>query len=209
MKLFVEGGGDNSNTRSACTQGFAKLIGKVAKNKPRVVACGARRDAFDKFRAELQRGGDALLLVDSESPVSLQHIDRPWAHLSAQKEDEWTKPNGATDDSVHLMAQCMESWLVADREALEMHFGQGFKAAKLPRNPQVEEIGKDDIMSGLKSATKESGRGEYHKTRDGFALIGIIDPVRVGQRAPHAKRFFDALRQHLGAQNENDNKRNP
>ena len=199
MKLFVEGGGDTNNTRVACVRGFVALVAKVAKRKPRIVACGPRRDAFDKFRAELKRGGDALLLVDSEELVSSQNNGRPWAHLAARKGDEWTRPGKATDDSVHLMAQCMEAWLVVDLDTLAAHFGQGFKPTKLRRNPEVEKIGKGDIMSKLKSATKESEKGEYHKTRDGFALIGKIDPFCVEECAPHAKRFFDILRRKFGA----------
>ena len=200
MKLFVEGGGNNNNVRGACVRGFVALVERVAKNKPRIVACGSRRNAFDKFRAELQRGGDALLLVDSEELVSSQNNGRPWAHLAARKGDEWARPDKATDDSVHLMAQCMESWLVVDSPALAAHFGRGFKSAKLPQNPEVEKIDKGDIMSGLKSATQGSSKGEYHKTRDGFALIGKIEPYRVEERAPHAKRFFDVLRRKFGAQ---------
>ena len=200
MKLFVEGGGDNSNTRAACVRGFVDLVAKVVENKPRIVACGPRRDAFDKFCAELKRGGDALLLVDSEELVSPQNDGRPWAHLAARKGDEWARPGKATDDSVHLMAQCMESWLVVDRDALKAHFGQGFRPTKLRMNPEVEKVGKGDIMSKLKSATQGSSKGEYHKTRDGFALIGKIDLSGVEERAPHAKRFFDVLRRKLGAQ---------
>ena len=199
MKLFVEGGGDTNSTRVACVRGFTDLVAKVVKNKPRIVACGPRRNAFDKFCAELKRGGDALLLVDSEELVFPQNDGRPWAHLAARKGDEWLKPDGATDDSVHLMAQCMESWLVVDRAALAAHFGQGFRRTQLRMNPKVEKVGKGDIMSKLKSATKGSSKGEYHKTRDGFALIGKIDLSRVEKSSPHAKRFFDILRRKLGA----------
>ena len=198
MKLFVEGGGDNRRTVTACEQGFVRLVEKVAAMKPRIVACGSRNNAIGAFQSELSRGKPALLLVDSESPVSERNFGRPWAHLAER--DNWEKPESASNEDAHLMAQCMESWLVADPDALKAHFGRGFKAAKLPQNPEVEEIDKGDVMSGLKSATKESGKGEYHKTNHGFALIGKIEPSRVEERAPHAKRFFDVLRQKLGAQ---------
>ena len=198
VKLFVEGGGDNKKTLIACAQGFVRLVGKTAQMKPRVVACGSRENALDAFRAELSRSGAALLLVDSEAPVAPQNVGRPWAHLAER--DKWQKPQGASDDDAHLMAQCMESWFVADPDALADHFGQGFKPAKLPQNPKVEEVAKKDVMSGLRAAVKNTRNGEYHKTRDGFALIGKIDPLRVADCAPHAKRFFDILRRKPGAQ---------
>ena len=197
MKLFVEGGGDGKKTLAACERGFAGLVEKVAAMKPRIVACGPRNDAFDAFKAELARGKAALLLVDSESPVAPKNSGRPWAHLL--EIDNWQKPDGATDDDAHLMAQCMESWFVADPTALAAHFGDGFKPAKLPQNPDVEEVAKADILAGLESAARETPNGGYEKTRDGFRLIGKINPPQVADRAPHAKRFFETLRDKLGA----------
>ena len=209
VKIFVEGGGDKVATTVSCKRGFAALVEKLTRKQPRVIPCGPRRMAFDKFCSALRRGEDALLLVDSEEPVAPQNCGRPWAHLAARKEDEWQRPADALDDHAHLMAQCMESWFIADPDTLAEHFGHGFKPDKLQGNRQVEEIPKSDVRAKLAAATKESRNGEYHKTRDGFALIGIIDPARVGKRAPHAKRFFDALRQKLGAKDENEDRRNP
>ena len=197
MKLFVEGGSAVKRIRTDFQQGFRALVGKVTMKMPRIVACGSRENALDKFCTELRRGGKALLLVDSERPVKANHIGKPWAHLAGPS-DNWRRPESAGDDNAHLMAQCMESWFVADPEALAAHFGQGFKPEKLRGNPNVEEIPKSDILSGLSAATKESGR-EYQKTHDGFALIGKIDPSRVAKRAPHAERFFGVLRQEFGA----------
>ena len=200
MKLFVEGGGAVKRIRTDLQQGFRSLVGKVTMKMPRIVACGSRENALDKFRTELQRGGNALLLVDSERPVKANHIGKPWAHLAGAS-DKWRRPESAGDGNAHLMAQCMESWLVADLDALAAHFGRGFNPAKLPGNPDVEEVPKSDILSGLSAATKKSGR-EYQKTHDGFALIGKIDPFRVAKRAPHAERFFGVLRQECGAREE-------
>ena len=196
VKVFVEGGGRGS--RPQCQRGFSRLLAKAARGcGAMVVACGPRGDAFRKFRGATGRGEKALLLVDGEGPVAPQNFGRPWTHLDER--DNWQKPDGASDDHAHLMAQCMESWLVADPGALEDHFGPGFKAAKLPQNPEVEEVAKSDILSGLASAARETRNGGYDKVRDGFALIGIIDPVRVAKRARHAGRFFGVLRQESGA----------
>ena len=203
MKLFIEGGGDAKRIRTDFQQGFRLLVGKVAAKMPRIVACGSRKNALDKFSRALTQGETAFLLVDSETPVGPQNFGRSWNHLASRKGDEWAKPEGASDDNTHLMVQCMESWFVADPDALEAHFGPGFKRAKLPQNLQVEEVAKADVMSGLDSAVKGIRRDGYDKTRDGFALLGIIDPSRVEERAPHAGRFFEILREKLGAQRNN------
>ena len=167
-----------------------------------IVACGPRGDAFRKFKGALERGEKALLLVDSERPVRAENRDKPWAHLSGPP-DKWARPESARNEDAHLMAQCMESWLVADTKTLAAYFKRGFSSDKLPGNPDVEEVGKPDILSGLSAAARQARGGGYDKVRDGFRLIGKIDPSRVERRAPHAGRFFKILREKLGAQRNN------
>ena len=200
VTVFAEGGGKR-DSKTLFQRQLSRLIAKAAPGVPvRVVACGARGEALRRFARGLSGGRiRPMLLVDSERPVREGNWNKPWTHL-AEPPDNWQKPPSAGDDSAHLMAQCMESWFVADPDALAAHFGQGFNPAKLPRNPKVEEIAKLDVMSGLDAATRETGKGAYRKTRDGFVLIGKIDPLRVADCAPHAKRFFDILRRKPGAQ---------
>lgn len=200
VTVFVEGGGKRGN-KTLFQRQFSRLIAKATRGASggavSIVACGARGDALRRFERALSEGRSrAILLVDSEFPVAAQNHGRPWAHFA--ENDKWTKPAGASGDDAHLMVQCMESWFVADPDALAAHFGRGFNADKLPGDLDVEEVVKSDILGGLEAATKKSGGG-YRKVRDGFALIGIICPFRVAERAPHAKRFFDALRQEFGA----------
>ena len=197
MKIFMEGGGKgNPDAHSRLRAGFGLLLTALGVSPhPRIVACGPRGNAFRKFSGALARGEKAMLLVDSESPVAAQNHGRPWAHLA--ENDKWARPAGASDDDAHLMVQCMESWFVADPDALAAHFGRGFNADKLPGNPDVEEIPKYDILGGLAAAAEKSGGG-YRKTLDGFALIGIINPSRVAKRTRHAERFFAVLRQAFG-----------
>ena len=139
MKLYVEGGGDAASLKSACREGFANFLEKAGfKGKmPRIIACGSRRNAYESFCTALKNGDKALLLVDSEEPISadLQRGDSsladirkqwaPWQHLAKRKGDEWEKPHDASDAQCHLMVQCMEAWLLADRETLKSFFAQG------------------------------------------------------------------------------------
>ena len=67
--------------------------------------------------------GYVALLIDSEEPLS--NIDETWDHL--MRRDRWQRPRGAQDDQVLFMTTCMETWIVADYNALRAHFGQGIQ----------------------------------------------------------------------------------
>ncbi len=215
VKLFVEGGGDTASLRTACRQGFSLFIEKagLAGRMPKVVACGGRQDAFDSFCTALANGEPALLLVDSEAPVAsvsqpgdtnLQDArDKwlPWHHLRQRQGDEWEKPTGAEDLQCHLMTQCMESWLLADRETLKTFFGQGFKENQLPAaaNP-VESVAKAHIYQSLAKATADcKTKAQYGKGEHSFKLLALIDPAKVMDASPWAKRFVEAMKTKMGA----------
>ena len=160
---------------------------------PRVVACGSRQRAYDQFCAainEAETGGFIVLLVDSEAAVTSG--DSPWEHL--RKRDNWTQPSAAVDDSAQLMVQCMEAWFVADRQSLSAYFGQDFKAAALPAREDVEAIAKRDLEQTLRQATSACSKGAYRKGRHSFELLGCLDPSKVMESSPHARRFIDALK---------------
>ena len=160
---------------------------------PRVVACGSRRRAYDRFGAAINEAGTGnfiVLLVDSESAVKAG--DSPWEHL--RKRDNWIQPSAATDDSAQLMVQCMEAWFVADRQSLGAYFGKDFKAAALPARDDVEAIAKDDFEPTLKQATKSCSKGPYNKGRHSFEFLGCLDPSKVTESSPHARRLIDALK---------------
>ena len=122
----------------------------------KLVCCGDRNRAFTAFRAECSRRVPGVLLADSESPVRTS----PQAHLAAT--DEWDL-NGADPDRVHLMVQVMETWIVADPEALDN--GQGFRANVLPASPNLEEVDKATVADSLRRATERTQKGRYHKIR--------------------------------------------
>ena len=72
-RLYVEGGGNSKELKTACRRGFASFLDRagVAGRMPRIVACGSRANAFDRFKTGHEsKGVDATLLVDSEGPVS-------------------------------------------------------------------------------------------------------------------------------------------
>ena len=160
---------------------------------PRVVSCGSRQRAYDQFCAaidEAEADSFIVLLVDSETTVTAS--DSPWEHL--KKRDNWTQPLAAADDSAQLMVQCMEAWFVSDRQSLSTYFGRDFKAAALPARDDVEAIAKSDLERTLRQATTSCSKGPYQKGRHSFELLGCLDPSKVMEASPYARRLIDALK---------------
>lgn len=194
VRVYVEGGGDNKDTLKRCKEGFARYCQKVVppSHSPRIVACGGRQQAFDRFLTAI---GESLpdetcaLLVDSEGAVrtgsEVQHL---------QDRDGWNFPD-LYHHRVFLMVQAMEAWFLADHSVLTSFYNGGFQGNSLPRNPNIESIAKDRLEPALKHATRQTRtKGEYHKTKHGFALLELVDPEAVGNASLHAKRFNDFLK---------------
>ena len=192
IKLYVEGGGDSKDLKTRCRRGFRKFIESAGLEgrMPRIVACGGRDNAYDSFKTACENGAVVpMLLVDAEGPVGTSD---PWQHLFDR--DGWSRPDGASCDHCHLMVQLMESWFLADRSALVSFYGPDFRETALPQNPSVEKIRKEDVLRGLKGATRRSTKGTYHKASHSFAILGEIDSAVVESVAPSARVRLDALR---------------
>ncbi len=190
LLVYVEGGGDR-RSYTACRKAFGAFFGRVLGDRPkaRIVACGARHQAYEDFRRSLKDDPKifAVLLVDSENPV-MEGVDAA-THL--RKQDDWTDLQPG--QSIHLMVQCMESWFLADKRALSTYYGDGFREQTLPANPRIEQIPKGDVLSGLRIATRGTRIGSYHKTRHAFDILERIDPEMVKKASPFAERLFRAL----------------
>lgn len=136
-----------------------------------------------------QTGEICVLLVDAEGRVT---AGTPAEHLYIR--DGWDFPT-LQDHQVFLMVQAMEAWFLADRDALAIFYGNGFLANSLPGSPtNIEAVPKDDLERGLRHASRPTKtKGEYHKTQHGFALLALIDPVKVEKASPHAASFHRFL----------------
>ena len=188
-QVFVEGGARGSLAKQ-CRAAFGLFLQKagVSRQSTQVTACGSRGDAYGKFSRAVSRGQPAMLLVDAEAPVTAQG---PWQHLSGN--DTWNRPSGATDDQCHLMVQIMESWFLADADAVESYYGSGFRKQNLSRNPNVEQVPKQDVLSGLDRATRNTRKGRYNKGKHGFEILDRLDPDKVRAASPYANRFLGTL----------------
>lgn len=96
---------------------------------------------------------------------------------------------GCDQGSVFWMIQIMESWFLANTEALKAVFKRNLNENALKRNPNVEEIPKQDVLDCLKSATG----GRYHKVEHGAKLLASIDPAKVRKAAPECDRILAKL----------------
>src|SRR5262249_33320457 len=152
IRIYIEGGGDAAEGKTRLREGFAVFFKDLVQRcRARhlgwsIVACGSRESAYDKFCHAVRDHRDSfcVLLVDAESPVTTS----PWEHLRNQ--DRWNLPV-TSDDHCHLMVLVMESWLMADPDALERFYGQGFRRKELPPHSNVEAISKETIETALKA----------------------------------------------------------
>lgn len=196
VKIYVEGGGDGKALRTKCRMGFSIFFENagLSGRMPRIIACGGRENAFDRFRTAFeQKGTDEfiVLLVDSEDAVA--DSSQPWEHLAQR--DHWVRPSNAAEEQAHLMVRCMEAWFLADVDVLIGYFGSDFKRGALPGNSKIEEIGKDDVLRGLQNASRRCRKGEYRKGHHSFDILQQITPSKVVDVSPHAKRLIDTLRE--------------
>jgi hypothetical protein len=93
----------------------------------------------------------------------------------------------------------MEAWLIADVEVLQKFYGQGFNANPIPKTLNVEHISKQTIESALKSATRRTAKGEYHKIKHGAKLLRQLNASKVRAAAFHCDRLFTTLAEKLSA----------
>jgi hypothetical protein len=208
VKLYVEGGGDTNLLRTECRQGFSEFLKKAGLkgHMPKIVACGSRKDAFDAFCTALKQGEHALLLIDSEDQIENGNQQgefsawKPWQHLAQRAGDQWKKPENSTHMHCHLMAQCMESWFLADRETLQDFFGNGFKVNSLPpKGNLIEKISKNQVYQSLSEATKDcKTKSPYGKGKHSFKLLASIDPQKITAASGWAKRFIEEMKRQMG-----------
>lgn len=196
VKIYVEGGGDGRDLLTRCRSGFRTFFAKasLAGRMPRIIACGSRNTAYDKFCTAFRNRRTnefIVLLVDSENPVAAGN--RPWRHLEGR--DGWARPSDATEDQAHLMVQCMEAWFLADADALVAYFGPDFKPRALPGTREIETVEKVDVLRGLRNATRQCNKGTYGKGRHSFDILEQLDPAKVFAVSPHANRLIETLRE--------------
>jgi hypothetical protein len=194
VTIFVEGGADkNPNLNKKCRKGFSDFFQKLnIKVRFDIAVCGSRHIAYKDFCTKLKKLKEdehCLLLVDSEAPVTSPAKNaKVWQHV-----DKWQKPDNATEEHLHFMVECMETWFMADKQTIAVYYGKDFKQNALPQNTTIEEISKSDLYERLKKATKDTTKGSYSKGGHSFEILSQIDANKVVNSSPYAKRLLDTL----------------
>jgi Domain of unknown function (DUF4276) len=220
ITLYLEGGGTNAETLAPFRQGMseflAPLVYKARQQRVRwtIVPCGGRSQAYKAFKAGLKTEPSVhhVLLIDAEETVADR--DDPWEHLKSRIGDEWTKPAKSSNDQCHLMIVTMETWFLADAEAITELFRKtkGFDATAFPAMPAdpappkdgqagppkkpsnfLESKTKAAVNAILKKAFKDTVVGEYRKIDDGARMLAVIDPAKVRKQCPSCDRLFETL----------------
>ena len=111
---------------------------------------------------------------------------------------------GVDDRQCFLMMECMETWVIADKDTIAKYYGANFLMNALPKNANLESVPKLTVADALKRATKPTQKGEYKKVAHGFAIIerANVDVVRAA--LPECERLFRELEARITSQGINE-----
>ncbi|MBF0184314.1 MAG: DUF4276 family protein [Magnetococcales bacterium] len=197
LRIFVEGGGEIGQGDKYLARDLREAFKKfficagLPERRIHINRCGSRNRAFEEFRNKKSKDEINLLLVDSEDPVPEIYYDKPLAFLKVR--DNFVAPNNISDEQVHLMTQCMESWFLADLEAVQSYFGSGCNLSRLPTTKPIEAAEKQAIFDGLNHAAQNTTKHHYRKGRDAFAILKLLDPEKVQRHSPWACRLLQTM----------------
>ena len=172
-------------------EGFNKLIRprieRTSHNRVRfkLIAGGSKEETIKDFKraASSHKNAYIIMLIDSDQAYDSGLLMNIRNQIGANVQD----------DQIHFMVQVMESWFLADRDALKEYYGREFQERRLPQNSDVEQIPKSDVITGLENATRDTPKGKYHKTKHAPHLLSNLNADKVCSAAPSCKRLFDAL----------------
>ncbi len=151
-----EGGGSRSGERHYLDGEFRKswrsfldpLAGTAERGGAtfKVVAGHGRGQCYGLFAKPMHSDRDALrlLVVDAEGPVA--DVGKPWDSLP------WKTPPGLSERHCYVIVQCVETWLIADLEAIARYYNRSrecFDKSKIPAWRDLEHISKVKVQSAI------------------------------------------------------------
>ena len=181
LQIIFEGGHPGNQHHK---QGLKLLLDRCSASgrKIQVVMGFGRNLAARTFLDRLAEGADAFLLIDSEGPWSPQSVSELAGVDLAPHEDR-----------VFFMVQVMESWFIADSNALK-----GIKNANLSlldeelrkQNGKIEAISKARVSDLFTKATSphvcstDNGKGLR------LSYLANLDPEKLRTASPEADRLI-------------------
>lgn len=200
--IYIEGGARGAASKDLnirCQEAFHKLLDRMGfkGRQPRLVACGGRSAVYDRFVIEHSQNvaGYVAMWIDSEEPMA--NPEAAWEHLrSVTTVPSWARPQGADDDQVLLMTTCMETWIVADRDVLGVHYRHALQESALPPLVDMEERGRQDVQNMLEHATRHCSKA-YAKGRRSFEVFAKLTPAVLERHLPSFVRVRRILNARL------------
>lgn len=198
IRVYIEGDTKQKgkNADISLREGFHHFFGDLIETarekniKFRIIMCGSKFITFKDFLNAVKVYQESFVgfLIDSDNSVD---NETEKSFLQKQNSDwHWQNVN---EEQCFLMVQIMESWFLADIDALEKYYGQHFNRKALRQSKNVEKIAKSDVETGLANATRNTQKGEYHKTKHGAKLLELVSSRKVRESAPHCERLFVAI----------------
>lgn len=200
--VYVEGGPSGADSKEGtirCREGFHKLLDRSGfmGRRPRLVPLGGRGAVYDRFVTEhsAKVGSYVAMWIDSEEPMA--DIEATWNHLENVKTvDRWIRPPGADDDQILFMTTCMETWIVADRDALKGHYGNELQDSALPPLVGLELRSRHDVQKQLIHATRNCSNA-YSKGKRSFEILAKLTPDTLEEYLPSFVRVRRILGEKL------------
>ena len=187
LEIFFEGGQALkrpliSFLKTAVPESQGRIRIRLGKNKDETV-----RDFLRTLREEPK--ANAALLVDSDAPDDGRLFE------SLKQTSTWreNRPRRVSEERVHWMVQIMESWFLADQQALKSYYVRNYRPKALQAWRNVEQVSKSDVLKFLKRASN----GGYDKPAHAPKILTVLDPERVRKRAPNCDRLLKFIAGHI------------
>jgi len=162
----------------ACPSVRGRVTIRLGKSKAETVK--------DFLRASSEKpASELILLIDSDAP------DDGFLLRNMMTTRLWRQhvPRKLSTPAVHWMVQVMESWFIADENALRSYYKKKFKSGALPKRENVEEITASQV---LKALSRASG-GKYQKASHAPKILEQLNPTEVRRRAINCDRFLNFI----------------
>ena len=185
IRIFIEGD-------KKLLPGFRQFLNQFYNRGSKIDLAMCGPNVIGDFANGIKKFPEAInvLLMDSEGPFTSELIQAVRTH------DRWDPSSNSIvpNESLNFMVQVMESWFLTDRQALHSYYGSQLIESRLPgSSTSVETIPKDDVIKGLESATTNTSKGKYHKTKHAPELLKRIDSSKVNSASPSCSRLFEYL----------------